>query len=341
MKTEQQKTICKMAMKAFEKATGLLIDHQKDILGNAKHPDKVLAIRNGRLTRKYPIEVKANVTRATIALVEEGMAKLGEKYLLVADYVTPQLADLLQKNGIFFIDAAGNAYINDPPLHVIIKGNKRPEGLRATPVKRVFKAGGLRVIFAMLCQPDLIEKPLREIAGTAGVALGTVAGVVNELKELGYIIDMGQRGRKLVNRERLLNRWVVAYPEQLKPKLRIGYFKHTQHDWWKEADLNADGYWGGEIAGAILTDHLKPKNITIYAKEPVAKIILKNKLEKHPDGTIEIVNAFWEFEIGGNTRNLVHPILVYADLMETGDPRNVETAKIVYEKEIARLVRES
>jgi len=36
---------------------------------------------------------------------------------------------------------------------------------------------------------------------------------------------------------------------------------------------------------------------------------------------------------------MVHPILAYADLMATGDQRNRETAGIIYEQHIARLVR--
>ncbi|HMF76515.1 MAG TPA: type IV toxin-antitoxin system AbiEi family antitoxin [Bryobacteraceae bacterium] len=36
---------------------------------------------------------------------------------------------------------------------------------------------------------------------------------------------------------------------------------------------------------------------------------------------------------------LAPPLLVYADLMATGDPRNLETAKILYEQFLKPLVR--
>jgi hypothetical protein len=42
----------------------------------------------------------------------------------------------------------------------------------------------------------------------------------------------------------------------------------------------------------------------------------------------------WKYE------DLVHPILIYADLLATGNERNIETAKIIYDKHILELIRE-
>jgi hypothetical protein len=38
-------------------------------------------------------------------------------------------------------------------------------------------------------------------------------------------------------------------------------------------------------------------------------------------------------------KGLVPPLLIYADLMATGDARAIEAAEIIYDKYIARLVR--
>jgi hypothetical protein len=50
------------------------------------------------------------------------------------------------------------------------------------------------------------------------------------------------------------------------------------------------------------------------------------------------MRKFWKFENHGYV-DMVHPILVYADLLATGDPRNIETAKIIYEKDIVRYIQ--
>ena len=47
---------------------------------------------------------------------------------------------------------------------------------------------------------------------------------------------------------------------------------------------------------------------------------------------------FWEFEYPWKNRNIVPPILIYADLLATGDTRNIETADIIYEQEIDRFI---
>jgi hypothetical protein len=55
---------------------------------------------------------------------------------------------------------------------------------------------------------------------------------------------------------------------------------------------------------------------------------------------ISILKPFWNFEYPWTHPVLVPSILIYADLLATGDARNIETARLIYEKEIARLVRE-
>ena len=52
--------------------------------------------------------------------------------------------------------------------------------------------------------------------------------VMRELKELGFLLEKGEgRGReiRLINKERLLERWITAYVEQLRPKLVLGRYQ--------------------------------------------------------------------------------------------------------------------
>ncbi|MCK5356795.1 MAG: hypothetical protein KAJ48_00235, partial [Elusimicrobiales bacterium] len=44
---------------------------------------------------------------------------------------------------------------------------------------------------------------------------------------------------------------------------------------------------------------------------------------------------FWNFNFDNEEKQIVPPLLVYADLMATKDPRNHEVAKIIYEQYIA------
>jgi len=69
-------------------------------------------------------------------------------------------------------------------------------------------------------------------------------------------------------------------------------------------------------------------------------LVLKNRLRKAEQGNVEILTPFWNFKYELADRDIVPPILVYADLMATGDQRNIETAEMIYEKYIDGFIRE-
>jgi hypothetical protein len=290
---------------------------------------------------RYYAEFKANLTKAHIGLILLQKEQLPYQMLLITRYVTGEMAEQLKKEEIQFIDTAGNAYINQPPLYIFIKGNRLPELYKPTPIGRAFYPTGLRVIFAFLCNPGLENKPYRDIAAVADVALGTIGWVMRELRELGFLLDMGRKGKKLIQKENLLNRWVTDYPEKLRPKLVLGRFRGDR-DWWQQRTLNANfAQWGGEVAAAKLTEYLKPEIVTIYINpKHLNQLLVENRLGRDERGDVEILERFWTpleelpYDI------LVHPILIYADLLATVNQRNIDTAKIVYEQHILQHIRE-
>lgn len=289
---------------------------------------------------KYYVEIKANVTKADKLLAMMRKAGLHPPLLLVAKYINPRLADELKQGGTEFIDTVGNAFINQPPLYVFVKGNK-PDIVKAPLLKRAFKGAGLKLMYGFLCNPGLENKTYREIAAQTDVALGTVDWIIKELKELGFLLDMGKRGLRLLQKEKLLERWVTAYPEQLRPKLTLGRFR-GEHEWWRLTKLDPlRAQWGGEIAAERLTQHLQPQIITIYTMpQQLNQLLAENRLRKDEPGNVEILKRFWKPPEIGQYEDLVHPILIYADLLATGNERNIETAKMIYGKHIFELIRE-
>ena len=98
-------------------------------------------------------------------------------------------------------------------------------------------------------------------------------------------------------------------------------------------------YGEEKAAAAKLTNYLRPFIYTVYIGDRQGEFILKNQLTKDPKGKLVLMKKFWNFE-NNDYPGLTHPILIYADLLATGDPRNIETAKIIYEKDIVRYIRE-
>ena len=342
--TEEQ--IFQLAIEAFRKHVPL----QAQIETVAREPYYTADLRPDLLLRiviqdkelQYYAEIKAAVTQANKLLLLMHKERLPHPLLIIAKYVNPQMAEQLRHDGLEFIDTAGNAFINQPPLYIFVKGNRPPDIPGQAPVKRAFMPTGLKMIYAFLCNPGLENKPFREIAATTHVALGTVNWIMKELKELGFILDMGKRGHKLIQKDILLQRWLTAYPEQLRPKQLLGRYKGEYGDWWQQRKLDPlIAQWGGEVAAAKLTQYLVPQIVTIYTTaQNLNQLLLEFRLRKDATGDVEILKRFWEPDETWQYEDTVHPILVYADLLATGNQRNIETAKMIYEQHIIRLIRE-
>lgn len=340
---QRAKNLIDRAVKTLAHTAGLKVAHlAKAPKGENTYPDGLLRIDCKDMHWDFAVQTKARVTRAAVAMEKAKPTLFAPDRILVTEHVTPQMADLMKDMGLLFMDTAGNAYINKPPLYVFIKGNRLPENVKATPTKRLFKPAGLKVVFALLNNPQMVDWPYRQIAATADVALGTVDWIFRDLKEMGFLVEMGRRKRKIRNALTLLKRWVEAYPEQLRPKLDLGRFKADDPEWWKNVDLTGyNACWGGEVAAAKITGQLKPEKVVIYAPEPPGKLIIEKKLRKTTIGDIEILKPFWKFDHELIHRGIVPPLLVYADLMATGDDRNIETAAIIYDNYLAQPDRQA
>ena len=262
--------------------------------------------------------------------------------LVVTPYMTAHLADKCKDIGLFFADAAGNAYLQDRELFVYITGRKptlEPGRLKAN---RRTNAAGLKLVFVILCRPDLLNAPYRKLANAAGVALGTVGPVIKDLEAAKQIATFGTARpmRRLIDADRLLQEWVAFYPTVLRPKLNPRNFRAPDREWVQQIDLGRfKAHWGGEMAAERLTRHLKAEWLTIYTGENPLKLITELRLRADVNGDIEILEAFWDPQLIGNNGDVVPPILAYADLMATTDGRNLETARLIYERYIAPDLR--
>lgn len=337
----REREILNAAKLAFEEKTGFRIKILEFKPAGKIRVDAVLQIHAPKdKLKKFYVEIKGFITKDTIGHVAAHIRRLGKPGILVTRHVTPPMAERMKELNLAFLDTAGNVYINAPPLFVYIIGQKKkniPEGGRTT---RAFKPTGLKIVFALLCIPELVKATYRDIARAANVALGTVGWVMYDLKQMNYMVDRGKHGRKLINVDKLLDTWIHAYARELRPKLYIGKYGTTNEDWWANTDWQkTETLLGGEPAAARLTDYLKPETITIYGPEEINKFLQKNHLIKDPRGKVEIFKTFWNFDYPWNYVELAPPLLIYADLIATADDRNIETARIIYDQYIDRFIK--
>jgi len=340
--TKETETL-ERAIQAFDGATGLSLQAERvdRAVPRWRDVDARVRLATKGVTKQFAVEIRKLLNANNLGWVAQQVGRLPEPALLVAEYVNPKMAERLKQMNIFFLDTVGNAYLNLPPLFIFVKGQKPPGKTFEERPTRAFGQAGLKVVYALLCKHERVNAPYRTIAETANVALGTVDWILDDLTNLGHILKIRRRGRRLVQKQRLLERWVTAYPAQLRPKLMVGRYAAPNRDWWEQAQIRPQqGYWGGEIAAARLTRYLKPEVVTIYVRGLPNKLLATHQLRKDPRGNVEVLKAFWNADCDWTDKEIVHPLLVYADLLVTGDARNIETARRLYDAQIARLVRE-
>jgi hypothetical protein len=338
---ETETELLQKAIEAFRQTTGIRVHLQRlEPKGHRLRADAELRIKFPQVQRHWIAEVKRTLDPQTLGMAIEQMKRLPEKALLVTQYVNPNMAERLKQMDIPFLDALGNAYLNAPPIFIYMKGHT-PQRLPTERPTRAFAPTGLKVVFALLCRQELAGAPYRTIAQTANVALGTVAWVMTDLGGLGHLLDMGKGGKKLTHKQPLLERWVAAFPNQLRPKLLFGRYAAPDPKWWENTRVgDFHAYWGAEIAAARLTGYLKPERATVYIRDTPGKFLAANRLRTDPRGNVEVLEAFWNIQCDWTDTEIVHPLLAYADLLATGDDRNLETARRIYDEQLAGLVRE-
>lgn len=291
----------------------------------------------------YFAECKSRIERAaSIPLIKEQLA--GQTYpgLLIAPYISSAMAKICKEIDLQFIDIAGNAYLHGRDIYVFVNGQRMSEeDAFFGGQKGMHNPSALKLMFALLCTPELASASYREIAKQSNIALGAVGTIVDSLIKRELIVDSSKtKIRSISDYSKLLNEWVMSYPTVLRPKLKPRRFRAPEENWWTSINVEDLGArWGGEIAAAAMTKYLKPATQTLYVNpenlnESVKHLMKTCRLRPDANGPIEILSAFWNDDsmngkFSKNERSLVAPVLVYADLIASLDPRNIEVATII------------
>ncbi|UUZ51570.1 hypothetical protein LP420_20905 [Massilia sp. B-10] len=299
--------------------------------------DATVELRLAGHAYPYFAEVRQVDRIAALHQVKQQFADVNGAFLLVAPRISSELAERCREIGVQFIDADGNAYLQAPGLFVFIKGQRHANGHALSDV--LPGPGGSvsasRLTFALLCAPELLSAPYRFLSQIAGVSLGAIGPVFNDLAKRGYITK-AKKDRRFLEKAKLMDEWVTIYASKLRPKLAPRRFSASDRDWWKKIDIeHFDAAWGGEVAADKMTNYLKPEKITIYMnaatmRHKLGKLVIQNKLRADPHGEIEILEKFWDLSLDHEHQACVPPLLVYADLMASMEPRNLDTAAKIY-----------
>jgi hypothetical protein len=257
--------------------------------------------------------------------------ELGE-VLVAARYISPKSKLLLAENGIHYLDNKGNMRLRIGQVHLHVDGI--PNAPPKQPVRtRLFAKSGLRVLFIVLLDPNALNEGYRQLAHRAMVSLGTLPALYKALQEEGYLVRGEAQKWTLVGRDRLLQNWVQEYASRLKPSLKVGQFQAPHSDFaqqWKSIHMAQGALWGGESGADLLTDYLQPSRFTLYSDASRTEIIKAYRWRPQAEGAITVFQKFWKGDVDFD--KAAQPLLVYADLVDQGDGRSMEVAKMIYDQ---------
>jgi hypothetical protein len=263
--------------------------------------------------------------------------------MIIAQNIFPAIKEAFRKHNIAYIDTAGNIYLNTARNFIWIDGRKDLPVIAETP-NRAFTKTGLKVLFHLLLEEDLINEPYRKIAEITGTAIGNINNIYRGLKEQGFIENLDDKRLLMVNKPALLDRWITGYANRLKPALHIGNFRFVnpedERKWENIKFKNTETQWGSEPAAAVITKYLYPEMFTIYTTEQRIDLIKKHHFVPDNNGNIRIFKMFWKPGLFSKKDALcVPPLLIYTDLINTGDPRNIETAQKIYNQYVQPILK--
>ena len=279
-------------------------------------------------------EVKSKIVPAQIPQIIALNEEI-DSLILIARYITPRAKEMLIREQIPYADTAGNIFLNKKAIYLFVE-NKKPHLDKIESKGRAFTTAGLKVVYQFLIHPEYINHTYRFIGERAGVSIRTVGKTLEGLVHEKYVLKENSNNYLYTDREKLLQRWVTAYHEKLKPKLNRRRFRwRNKTIRWQNLKMSAHTAWGGPAAAELLTPHLIADKWTVYTGLDIAEIIEKFELIPDKKGEVEVVQKFWDEPNGAvkdEWQNIVHPILVYADLIEDSNLRYIETAKIIYDE---------
>lgn len=257
----------------------------------------------------------------------------GYKKLLICDYVSDDEGARLRESKINYLDNVGNAYLDIPPIYVLIQGKKPKDNFALDKMAKLYTETGLKVILALLANKGLLNANYRMIADHANVSMGTIGWVLRELKNQSFTVH--QNGQtEWLNRTRLIKKWVEEYPT-LKEKYLHGVYYTEDPDWWQSIELEKyRAVLGGEIAAVDYSSGFVPSSGEIFVGKHKQGCLIRDLGLVHsnqPQGKhrtrIEVLSKFWGQTEGMNLfDNLAHPLINYASLMDTWDPKSRDLA---------------
>jgi hypothetical protein len=298
------------------------------LIGPPEGARQALTIKAGNERfKRLAVQNLSYLDRPTVHALKALAAKSDPPLIVFARYLPRPVAEEFAEAGIDFIDRAGNLHLTLGSRYartVIGRAEAaRPERERAVTATQV------QVQLALAADPDLLKRPVRDIAALAGVSKSMAATLRQRLKRSAPARATSDGAIDAIA--------VGAYATILRPKLLLGRFRAPEKATSAFLERIKRAQEGGSFrisltggpAAARLQRYYEAPEVPLFIDTWNASVREALRLLPDKEGPITLLRAFgrlafWK-DVDGLT--LANPVLIYAELMTSADPRAHEAAE--------------
>jgi hypothetical protein len=257
----------------------------------------------------------------------------GPDLIIFARHISRPAAEALIANHVNFVDEAGNVHLKLGYVYFWTKiGMPAPSPMAE---RRAPSPAQLQLLFQFVIHPQSVNLPVRSLEIVAGVSKSKAAQTKRAMLAEGLLVRASKEYR-LGPSGMLAERLLSGYAQVLRPKLVVGRFRPPEKTSEQFLDRlrisvpsNVRYALTGGAAAAVLQHFYRGPETTIFL-EPWDVDTIKNlRLLPDREGPVTILRAFGDVvfgkQHGGHT--VAPPWLVYAELLNTDDPRAQEAAQ--------------
>ncbi len=297
----------------------------------------------------YPLAAELRRTALSYAVVDRSLsaaARAGsdrKSWILLAPHVSPQMGAYLAERGVNYLDQVGNCRLQLDDAYLALVEGRKPR--RRPVLQEGIRAPGYQVLFTLLAEPRLLEGTVRQIGAGAGVGKTTAAKMIRRLRE-EQLIAPADRGHRLLQPARLVDRWLIAYHDVVRPHLFAGSYRTPDADPPAlveriEGILDHEeiaGVWSGGAALHRITGWYRGRSTVLHLPEIPSGLARLLRALPAREGDLTVLRLPGPVAAAGIAPRTAHPLLVYTELATRGGERAREIAQQFWAEYLERQV---
>ena len=299
--------------------------------------DGKLTVRTIQGRFQFAVESKRSFSPGTgsnhlIAWVNHLRGDPAQGAIVLARYIPRRAAEALMEANINFADEVGNVHLRlGDAFNWTCIGIAAPGPLSK---RRPTSPAQIQLLFQFVTIPESVNWPLRQLESSAGISKSKAALIRRQMIQEGVLIAKGKQYQP-GPASLLAKRLTSGYSQVLRPKLTVGKFRPAEKTTQlflarlrREAPAGVRYALTGGPAADLLQHFYRGQELPLFVEPSTRTAIQQMRLLPDRDGPVTILRAFGElvFWEKRKQQTIAPPWLIYAELLDSPDPRAHEAA---------------